>query len=117
MAYGKGSAPKDLNAANAAVLAELVTDSLTTESTRVEILNMLSQMGKTDSFFAEMLKLNLSSGECPYCGHNNHWLIPEEELNILGWVSDEQDTRIKRNTTAKDCPRYQQACAKKKVNF
>lgn len=107
----------DLNAANAAVLAEIVTDPLTTEHTRVEVLNMLSQIGVSDNFFTEMFKLALSFGECPCCGHEDHWLIPPDELAILGWIMEEKDERVKRNVTADDCPRYAQACPKRKTNY
>jgi hypothetical protein len=106
----------DLNAANAAVLAEIVTDPLTTEHTRVEVLNLLSQLGKTENFFQEAFKLDLSLGECPCCGHLDHWLIPPDELAILGWDED-KDPRVKRNVTTDDCPRYSQACPKKKTNY
>jgi len=107
----------DLNAANAAVLAEIVTDPLTTEHTRVEVLNMLSQLGVSETFFGEMFKIKSSFGECPECGHENHWLIPEDELNVLDWVTSEKDDRVKLHTTIKDCVRYQEACIKKKVNY
>ena len=33
----------------------------------------------------------------------------------MGWVSHELDDRVKRVTTATDCPKWQQACKKKKV--
>jgi hypothetical protein len=107
----------DLNADNAAVLAELVVDPLTTEDTRVQILNMLSEIGVSENFFAEMYKLDSSFGSCPKCGHENHWLIPEDELAILGWVTPEKDDRVPQNTNAKICPRWQEACPKKKTNY
>ena len=107
----------DLNAANAAVLAEIVTDPLTTEATRVEILNLLSQLGKTENFFEEMFNLDLSFGECPCCGHQDHWLIPPDELAMLGWIPEEKDERLKRTVSSEDCPRFAQACPKKKTNF
>ena len=107
----------DLNAANAAVLAEIVTDPLTTEHTRVEVLNLLSQIGVSENFFTEMFKLGLSFGECPACGHKDHWLIPPDELAILGYIVEEEDERVKRNVDAKSCPRYAQACPKRKTNY
>jgi hypothetical protein len=107
----------DLNAANAAVLAEIVTDPLTTEHTRVEVLNMLSQIGVSENFFVEMFKLGLSFGECPHCQHEDHWLIPPDELAILGWTVEDEDSRVKRNVSADDCPRYAQACPKKKTSY
>jgi hypothetical protein len=107
----------ELSAQNAAVLAEIVTDPLTTEATRVEILNMLSQLGVSETFFQEAFKLALSFGECPICGHEDHWLIPPDELAILGWIVEDEDPRVKRNVSADDCPRYAQACPKRKTNF
>jgi hypothetical protein len=107
----------DLNAQNAAVLAQIVTDPLTTEHTRVEVLNMLSQVGVSENFFTEMFKLDLSYGACPHCGHEDHWLIPPDELAILDWVVEDKDPRVKRHTTARDCKRYAEACAKRKTNY
>lgn len=106
-----------LDAKNAAVLAELVVDPLTTEHTRVQILNMLLSSGEEKNFFATMFKERLSFGACPNCAHENHWLIPEDELNQMGWVSAEKDDRVKLNTKKEDCPEFQEACAKKKTNY
>jgi hypothetical protein len=106
-----------LEAANAAVLAELVVDPVTTDHTRVQILNMLLATDDDKNFFVTMFKEALSYGECPDCGHENHWLIPEDELSQMGWVTPEKDDRVKYNPTAEDCPLYQEACPKKKVNY
>lgn len=104
-----------LDAQNAAVLAELVVDPATTEHIRVQILNKLLEAQEDQSFFDTMLQEGLDLGECPHCGHLDNWLIPETELNIRGVVTAERDPRVKLNTTAVDCPEFQEACQKKKV--
>lgn len=106
-----------LDAQNAAVLAELVCDPLTTEHVRVQILNKLLENKRNDNFFVTMFNEQLSLGKCPKCEHKNHWLIPEDDLNQMGWVTHEKDKNVKRHTTAKDCPKYQEACSKKKIGF
>lgn len=106
-----------VDAQNAAVLADLVVDPLTTEHTRIQILNMLLTVGDERNFFASMFKDGTSFGACPCCGHENHWLIPEDNLNEMGWVSAQKDDRVKLATTQEDCPRWQQACIKKKINY
>lgn len=98
------------------VLAELVLDENTTEHIRVQILNKLLQDKTNQSFFDTILEEDLDVGECPYCGHQNHWLVPEEDLNQRGIVTYEEDPRVKKNTTAQDCGEFQEACAKKKVS-
>jgi hypothetical protein len=42
-------------------------------------------------------------------------LIPEDDLNKKGWVSNERDERVPRTTDEESCPKWQQACKKKKV--
>jgi hypothetical protein len=106
-----------LTGENAKVLAELSVDPTTPDSLRVQIMTSLIA-GMTDSnFFATMFKENLSEGECPECGHLNHWLIPEEELNRMGFVTHEADERVPRMTTMEDCEKWQEACKKKKVTI
>jgi hypothetical protein len=102
---------------NAEILAELIVDPNTTDALRVQILNKLLDQTDAENFFETMAAEMLSFGECPECGHENHWLIPEEDLNRLGHVSHEIDERVKRMTTEEDCPNYQEACAKKKVTI
>lgn len=106
-----------LDAKNASVLAELVVDPLTTDHSRVAILNMLLATVQEKDFFTTMFKDGLSLGECPDCGHQRHWLIPEDILNTMGWVSSDEDPRVKRHTTKEDCPEYQEACSKKTVTY
>lgn len=102
---------------NAEVLAELIVAPETSDNLRVQILNKLLDSTSADNFFETMAKEDLSYGACPNCGHLNHWLVPEEDLNRFGIVSHQLDPRVKRTTTAQDCKRFQEACGKKKVNI
>ena len=106
-----------LDAQNASVLAEIVVDPLTSDALRVGILNKLLQVVEGQSFFQTILRESLSYGECPNCGHANHWLIPEDELNRMKWVTHEKDPRVPRITDKKTCKRWNEACAKKKVSI
>lgn len=106
-----------MDAKNASVLAELVVDPLTTDHSRVAILNMLLSTVQEKDFFTTMFKDGLSLGECAECGHQNHWLIPEDILNTMGWVTSDVDPRVKAHTTKDDCPTFQEACNKKKVIY
>lgn len=100
---------------NAAVLAEMLVDQQTSENVRLQIINELMEAAKTSDFFETLFTAALSLGECPCCGHENHWLIPEDNLNIFGWVSANNDPRVKVITSAAECPDFQEACAKKKI--
>ena len=102
---------------NAAVIAELIVDPATTEFTRIRLINKLAESTKNRSFFDTMLKELLDIGNCPNCGHTNHWAIPEVELNKRGVVTCQEDSRVKDQTTIDDCVEYQEACGKKKLNF
>ena len=102
---------------NAEILAELIVDPNTTDTLRVNILNKLLDQTDAENFFETVKAELLSFGACTDCGHENHWLVPEEDLNRMGFVSHEADSRVKRTTTADDCIRFQEACAKKKVNI
>jgi len=104
-----------LDRANAQVLAELVVDPDTTETLRVQILNKLLEGREGQTFFQTMFEELLSFGECPHCEHKNHWAIPEDDLNQMGWVTNEQDSRVIERTTKKDCNVFQEACKKKKI--
>jgi phage FluMu protein Com len=104
-----------LNEANAAVLVELITGPNISESLRIQAMEKLTDSKDNQSFFKTMFEEGLSKGECPKCTHMNHWLIPEEELNQMGYVSKDEDERVPEHTTEKDCPEYQQACLKKKI--
>lgn len=106
-----------MDAKNASVLAELVVDPLTTDHSRVAILNMLLSTVQEKDFFTTMFKDGLSLGECPECGHQNHWLIPEDILNTMGFVTHNEDPRVDAHTTKEDCPEFQEACQKKKVIY
>jgi hypothetical protein len=106
-----------LDAANAEVIADLVADPDTPDFLRVQMINKMLESRKAENFFAAMLSESLSYGACPECGHENHWLIPENDLNQMGWVSCEEDPRVKRMTTVKDCERWQEACAKKRITI
>ncbi len=101
--------------ANAKVLADLITDQGTTDQLRVKILSKLLEAREGQSFFQTMFEEGLSFGECPCCGHMNHWGVPEDDLNIRGWVTHEKDPQVLQNTTEEDCPVYQESCKKKKV--
>ena len=101
--------------ANASALAAMLVDPTTSESVRVQIINELNEAAKSQTFFETMVTENLSLGACPCCHHKNHWLIPEDELNQMGWVSSKEDERVKKHTDAKDCSEFAEACAKKKT--
>jgi hypothetical protein len=106
---------KNLDSANAVVLAQIVTEPTTPDSLRVQILNRLAEGLESENFFDTIFAESLDVGACPECGHENHWLIPEDDLNKKGWVSNERDERVPRTTDEESCPRWQQACKKKKV--
>lgn len=105
----------DFDEDNAKALSEMLADPITSENVRLQIINTLLEEGKDDTFFETMYRELMSLGECPLCSHENHWAVPEDELNMFGWVSAEKDPRVKANTTIKDCPEYQEACAKKRL--
>ena len=98
---------------NASILAEMLIDLNTSEAVRLQIINELNEQSKTSDFFETMFNESLSLGKCE-CGHENHWLIPEDILSQFGYVSYQNDPRVKMQTTAEDCPEFQQACQKKK---
>ena len=102
---------------NAEILAALIVDPNTSDALRVNILNKLLDSTEADNFFETIVKEDLSLGACPNCGHENHWLVPEEDLNRFGVVAYENDPRVKRMTDKNDCERWQEACAKKKVSI
>ncbi len=100
---------------NAEVLADLVADPQTTDPLRVKILTELLESREGQDFFKTIYEEALSFGECPHCQHLNHWAIPEDVLNQIGWVTHKNDPRVKEFTTADDCPTYQEACKKKRI--
>lgn len=104
-----------LDAQNASVLAEIVVDPMTSDSLRVQILNKLLEIVEGQTFFQTILRENLSHGACPNCGHTNHWLVPEDELAQMKWVTHEKDPRVSRMTDKKSCKKWAESCKKKKV--
>lgn len=104
-----------LNEANAAVLVELITAPNISESLRIQAMEKLTSSKEDQSFFRTMMEEGLTLGECPKCQHKNHWMIPEEELNQMGYVSHDEDERVPEHTDEESCPEFQQACLKKKV--
>lgn len=106
-----------LDAQNAGVLAEIITDPQTSDALRIQILNKLLAISEGQTFFQTILKEELSKGECPSCGHVNHWLVPEDELARMKWVTHEEDPRVTRTTDKKSCNKWAESCKKKKVSI
>ena len=104
-----------LDEANAAVLVELIVGPDISENLRIQAMEKLTASKDNDSFFQTMLEEKLTYGECPHCKHKNHWMVPEEELNQMGYVSKDEDDRVPEHTNKKSCPEFQEACLKKKV--
>ena len=104
-----------LNEANAAVLTELITGTRFSGTLQIQAMQKLIDEKEDHSFFRTLFEEKLSFGECPDCSHENHWLAPEDELNIMGYVSHEIDSRVPEYTDEKSCPEFQQACLKKKI--
>jgi hypothetical protein len=104
-----------LDEANAAVLVELITGPNISENLRIQAMEKLTASKDNDTFFHTMMTENLTFGECPHCQHKNHWMVPEEELNQMGYVSMQEDDRVPESTDDKTCPEFQQACLKKKI--
>ncbi len=101
--------------ANAEVLTDMLVDPKTPESSRLQIINELNDNAKTSSFFEAMFMEELSLGKCPHCCHESHWLIPEDDLAQMGWVTPEKDPRVPRNTDIRICPEFAEACSKKRI--
>ena len=106
-----------LDAQNASVLAEIIVDPLTSDALRVSILNKLLEIVEGQTFFQTIMKEKLSFGACPGCGHENHWLVPEDTLAEMQWVTHERDPRVHRTTDKKSCPQWSEACKKKKITI
>lgn len=100
---------------NLSVLVDLVVDPSTPPKTQVKILNRLVAAKRDRTFFDLLLDENLDLGECPHCGHTNNWLTPEDQLNRRNIVTAYRDPRVDPYPSEEKCPRYQQACGKKKV--
>jgi hypothetical protein len=101
---------------NAEVMASIISDPTTSEHVKLMILNTLLEIEKDATFFEQMFKGDMTFCRCPRCEHKNHWLIPEDDLNQMGHATFEEDERVKPHTTEADCPRYREACAKKKTS-
>lgn len=106
-----------LDESNAQIMAELISDVNTTEHLRVNIITKLLESREGNSFFRTIFEEGLSFASCPNCGHQNHWAIPEDDLNEMNWITHEKDSRVPRNTDSKSCPKYQEACGKKRITI
>ncbi len=115
MSDKKNKSIDDFDESNAKALAEMLIDPQTSEAVRLQIINELNEVSKSQSFFETAFNEELSLGACPGCHHENHWLVPEDNLAQMGWVSSQKDPRIKHQTDAKSCPQYAEACSKKKT--
>lgn len=108
---------ESLEQANSRVLAEIAVDSETSEDLRVKVIQKLLENTQHNNFFATLFNEKLDFGACPSCKHENHWLSPELFLNEMGWITREMDKRVVKNPKSKDCARFAEACAKKKINI
>lgn len=106
---------KSLAEKNAEVLINMLLDPDTPPDLQVKVMQKLMAARHENTFFATMAREQISYGDCPSCGHSNFWAIPEDELNKIGYVSHEKDKRVPKKTTAAECPKWQQACAKSKL--
>lgn len=97
------------------VMVKMLADPDTPPDLQVNIMSGILEAREDNSFFTAMFRDLVSFGACPHCGHENHWLIPERDLNQTGYVSAERDQRVKRSTTGADCPEFGEACVKKKI--
>ena len=106
-----------LEAQNAQIMANMVVDEDTTEYLKIKILNKLLESKASFNFFPTMFSENMSLGNCPECGHENHFLIPEDELNKLGWVTHKLDPEVPEYASEEVCPTFQESCGKKKASI
>jgi hypothetical protein len=116
MADEKKPTADGFDEANAQALAEMLMDPKTSAAVRLQIINELNEAAKSATFFEAMFNDELSLGRCPHCAHQTHWSVPEDVLNQFGWVSHEKDPRVKKQTSAVDCPEFQEACGKKRTS-
>lgn len=115
-ATGKVEAAEPFDDTNAAVMAEIISDPVTSEHVKLQILNTLLEVERDATFFETIFKEGMSLCECPNCGFETHWAVPEDDLNQMGYVTANEDSRVKKHTTKDDCPKYMEACAKKKLS-
>lgn len=105
----------DLSDKNAAALVELLLDQDTPDNTQFNIISHLVNSRKGQGFHKTIFEEMLSFGKCPKCNHENHWIIPEDDLNKMGWVTSQEDPKVPVETNIENCTHFQQACKKKKV--
>lgn len=104
-----------VNQENAKKIADMIADPATPDFLRVQMINKLLESKGKENFFETMASEKLSYGACPKCKHETHWLVPEVDLNKMGFISHQIDKRVKQFTTEADCNKWQEACIKKKV--
>lgn len=100
---------------NAQVMADLIVEPTTTHHLQVSIINKLLESKEAADFFPTLFEEKMSYGECPCCGIELHWLVPEDVLNRMGWVTSTVYPDVPQEIGEEDCPRWQEACKKKKV--
>ena len=105
----------DFDEKNASTLAEMLVDPATTEAVRLQIINDILEAAGDNTFFETMMKEDMSKSACPMCKHKTHWLVPEEDLNQMGWVSSEKDSRVPQHSSSAICPEFAEACLKKRT--
>ena len=106
-----------LDEANAAVLVELITGPNITETLRIQAMERLVGSKEGQDFSRTIFEEKLSFGKCPHCSFECEWLVPEDDANLMGWVSHKEDNRVLEYTDSESCPEYEQACKKKKINI
>ena len=100
---------------NAKVIVDLLLDPETPADIHINLIQKLVASRKGENFFSSMFTESVSFGACPECEHENHWLIPEQELNLLGFVTRERDPEVLEYTDSDSCSQWEEACKKKKV--
>jgi hypothetical protein len=101
---------------NARALAEMLSDPVTSENVRLQIINEILEKERDETFFETIFREMLSYAPCPFCDHKSHWMVPEDDLNQFGWVTSQEDDRVPRNPTIRDCVEFQECCQKKRVH-
>jgi len=105
-----------MDEANADVLVQLITGPNISENLRIQAMEKLTASRDGDgTFWKTLMEEKLSYGACPRCQHENHWLLPEDDANQMGWVTHKEDERVPERTDGESCPDYQEACKKKKI--
>lgn len=115
MSDDKSTSVDGFNEANAKALTTILVNPATPESVRLQIINELNESEKSNSFFETMFAELLTLGRCPHCAHETHWLVPEDNLSQMGWVTPDKDPRVPRHTDIKSCPEFAEACSKKRT--